>query len=117
MHIHLYQKNRVIMKISYATNDRTLAHELGHFFSLLHKHSTSFGEELAGGSNCDIAGNLFCYTPADSRLSTSNVNSSCAYTELELTVMRTFTHQMLAISCNIVENLLGIIFRKSNSIK
>jgi hypothetical protein len=73
-------KNRVIMKNSCAMNGSTLAHELGHYFSLPHTHSTSTGDELVDGSNCSFAGDLFCDTPADPTLSTTVVNDSCNYT-------------------------------------
>ncbi|MBL4651318.1 MAG: zinc-dependent metalloprotease, partial [Flavobacteriales bacterium] len=73
-------KNRILMKNSCSTNGSTLAHELGHYFSLPHTHSTSTGDELVDGSNCSFAGDLFCDTPADPVLSTSVVNSSCDYT-------------------------------------
>lgn len=41
-----------------------LIHELGHTFGLYHIFETEFGIELANGSNCDIAGDLLCDTPA-----------------------------------------------------
>ncbi len=44
----------------------SLAHEMGHYFCLLDTYSTFNGyEELADGSNCDMAGDLICDTPAD----------------------------------------------------
>ena len=73
-------KNRILMKNSCAINGSTLAHEIGHYFSLSHTHSTSTGDELVNGSNCVIAGDQLCDTPADPQLSTSIVNSSCVYT-------------------------------------
>ncbi|TNE57550.1 MAG: hypothetical protein EP344_11050 [Bacteroidetes bacterium] len=45
-------------------NARTFAHELGHFFSLLHTFEGN-GTELVDGSNCDTEGDLICDTPAD----------------------------------------------------
>lgn len=69
--------DRVIMDNDCGDNTSTLAHELGHYFSLLHTHSTSNGDELVDGSNCLNAGDLFCDTPADPRLSSSIVNSLC----------------------------------------
>lgn len=77
-------KRRVIMDNSCSTNSSTLAHELGHALSLLHTHSTSNGTELANGSNCSEAGDLLCDTPADPRLSSDNVSSSCVYTGSQL---------------------------------
>lgn len=72
-------KNRLIMLNSCSTNGSTLAHEIGHYFSLQHTHSSSNGYELVNGSNCSTAGDLFCDTPADPKLSYSNVNQACVY--------------------------------------
>ncbi|WP_109830529.1 T9SS type A sorting domain-containing protein [Reichenbachiella versicolor] len=55
-----------------------LAHEVGHYFSLLHTHTTVDGKELVDGSNCSTAGDLICDTPADPGLS-NNVNEACEY--------------------------------------
>ncbi len=49
-------------------NISTLAHEIGHFFSLLHINGVWFWEgniprELVEGSDCDIHGDLICDTP------------------------------------------------------
>lgn len=41
-----------------------VAHEFGHYFSLLHTFE-GHGNELADGSNCDKAGDFVCDTPAD----------------------------------------------------
>lgn len=57
----------------------TLFHEVGHFFNLLHTHDHENGYEYVNGSNCQIAGDLCCDTPADPRLSSDCVNSSCQY--------------------------------------
>lgn len=43
----------------------TSAHEVGHCLNLLHTHDTSRGVELINGSNCSVAGDLVCDTPAD----------------------------------------------------
>ncbi len=45
-------------------NVRVIAHEMGHFFNLLHTFTGS-GAELVDGSNCTTAGDLVCDTPAD----------------------------------------------------
>lgn len=71
--------NRVILDNNCATNGSTMAHELGHYFSLLHTHTTSNGAELVDGSNCSFAGDLFCDTPADPTLSSTVVDDSCMY--------------------------------------
>jgi len=45
--------------------ERTIPHEMGHYFGLLHTHDTTFGNELVNGSNCSTAGDQICDTPAD----------------------------------------------------
>jgi len=60
-------------------NHSTYSHEIGHFFDLYHTHETFFGDELVDGSNCDVAGDLVCDTPADPLLDTSNVTVECVY--------------------------------------
>jgi hypothetical protein len=65
-----------------ATNGSTVIHEFGHFFGLLHTDETVYGKEYVDGSNCEIAGDLLCDTPADPKLSTC-VNSDCEYTGTE----------------------------------
>lgn len=48
-----------------------LAHEIGHYFNLLHTHGTSMGVEDPGACpdgispNCNTAGDLVCDTPGD----------------------------------------------------
>jgi hypothetical protein len=62
-------------------------HEMGHFFGLLHTHgysNTVKTDEFVDGSNCHEAGDYFCDTPADPRLSPAivnapNVNAQCVY--------------------------------------
>ncbi len=63
-------KNRVVMDNDCSTNGSTLAHELGHYFSLAHTHETNGGSELVNGTNCSTAGDDLCDTPADPGLST-----------------------------------------------
>jgi hypothetical protein len=58
-------------------NTSTFAHELGHYFDLLHTHETAFGMECPNGSNCATAGDLLCDTPADPDV-TGNL-SGCTY--------------------------------------
>ena len=43
---------------------RTIAHEMGHFFSLKHTFEGS-GTELVNGTNCTTAGDGICDTPGD----------------------------------------------------
>lgn len=70
---------------SCSTNGSTLAHEMGHYFNLLHPHSTSNGKENVTRNpsdecyNCETTGDLLCDTPADPKLSSSDVSSSCVY--------------------------------------
>ncbi|MDO5970455.1 T9SS type A sorting domain-containing protein [Flavivirga aquimarina] len=76
----------IIMKNSCATNGSSLAHELGHFFSLVHTHGPDNGNmttELVDGSNCDTDGDGICDTPADPKLSSNNVNNFCEFTGIE----------------------------------
>ncbi|MDG1728685.1 MAG: T9SS type A sorting domain-containing protein [Algibacter sp.] len=76
----------VVMKNSCATNISSLPHELGHFFSLLHTHGAdndSLTSELVDGSNCDTDGDGICDTPADPKLKSTTVDSSCIYTGTE----------------------------------
>ncbi|MDX1477859.1 MAG: zinc-dependent metalloprotease [Saprospiraceae bacterium] len=60
----------------------TLSHELGHYYGLLHTHDVSNGAELVDGSNCEVAGDLLCDTPADPVLGFHNV-SECQYSGSE----------------------------------
>jgi len=77
-------KPRVFMDNGCSSNGSTLTHELGHAFSLLHTHTTSNGDEHANGTNCSIAGDLLCDTPADPKLSDDLVNNNCEYIGTEL---------------------------------
>ncbi|MBP0904574.1 T9SS type A sorting domain-containing protein [Mariniflexile gromovii] len=71
----------IVLKNSCVTNDSTLAHEIGHFFSLIHTHGPDDKKttELVNGSNCDTDGDGICDTPADPKLTTKNVNNFCQY--------------------------------------
>ena len=61
-------------------NHSTFSHEIGHYFDLFHTHETALGSERVDGSNCTIAGDLLCDTPADPGLGSGNVDESCVYT-------------------------------------
>lgn len=63
------------------SNNSTLAHEIGHFFDLLHTHETFFGVECPDGSNCGSTGDLVCDTPADPNLgdATTMDSNACLY--------------------------------------
>ncbi|MEW5923497.1 MAG: M43 family zinc metalloprotease [Candidatus Zixiibacteriota bacterium] len=45
-------------------NQKTLAHEMGHYFGLYHPFETYFGYECPDGGNCDSTGDLICDTEA-----------------------------------------------------
>jgi hypothetical protein len=55
----------VVVNNSIAENGATVAHEMGHYFGLLHTFETAYAVELVNGSNCGAAGDLLCDTPAD----------------------------------------------------
>lgn len=55
---------RVFIKKEDCVNVGTFAHELGHFFGLLHTFEGN-GTELVDGSNCATEGDMICDTPAD----------------------------------------------------
>jgi len=76
--------DRIFMKNGCSTNGSTLAHEIGHYFSLYHTHRgyNSPNQELVNGSNCEIRGDQICGTPADPKLSGKKVNN-CQYTQNE----------------------------------
>jgi MAM domain, meprin/A5/mu/Secretion system C-terminal sorting domain/Pregnancy-associated plasma protein-A len=58
-------------------------HEMGHYFSLYHTHgksNTVRTDELVNGSNCAVAGDDVCDTPADPNLFRSaGMMSGCTY--------------------------------------
>jgi len=62
-----------------------LAHELGHSFYLLHTHgpygTVSGTDELVNGSNCTVAGDIICDTPADPNLFFNRVDTLCNYAD------------------------------------
>ncbi|WP_185956482.1 T9SS-dependent choice-of-anchor J family protein [Changchengzhania lutea] len=73
----------IVIKNDCAKNNSTLAHEMGHFFSLMHTHGPDDIElttERVDGSNCDTDGDGICDTPADPLLTHTTVNNFCQYT-------------------------------------
>ena len=72
----------IFMQNGCASNDSSLAHELGHFFSLIHTHgadNTCVTKELVNGNNCSSDGDQICDTPADPKLTLQNINNFCRY--------------------------------------
>lgn len=73
----------IVMNNDCGTNGISLAHEVGHFFSLMHTHgpdNNKLTTELVDGSNCDTDGDMICDTPADPRLNADCVDNNCEYT-------------------------------------
>jgi Dockerin type I domain/Pregnancy-associated plasma protein-A len=64
-------------------NKSTFTHEIGHYFDLYHTHETAFDEECPSGSNCDVAGDLICDTPADPQLYDGDVYHVSEYPDCE----------------------------------
>lgn len=66
-----------------AITQRSMAHEVGHCFGLLHTFETTYGLECPDGSNSSTAGDKLTdtrATPDDDAYMASNTNSSCNYT-------------------------------------
>ncbi len=62
--IGVYTSGGVVIKKGGCNNPGTFAHEIGHYFGLLHTFEGN-GIELVNGDNCDTAGDLICDTHAD----------------------------------------------------
>ncbi len=63
--ITMSEKGGVMMKKFCVGNvPKSLAHEFGHYFGLLHTNE-GFGTEWVNGENCAVEGDLICDTPAD----------------------------------------------------
>lgn len=77
----LLPSDYIVIANSCANNTSTLVHEIGHYFDLYHTHETAFGVECVDGSNCWVAGDLLCDTPADPNIS-GDVTAfpACVYT-------------------------------------
>ena len=65
--------------LPHAGNPSTFAHELGHYFDLYHTHEFAFGDECTDGTNCDVAGDLVCDTPADPNVRGEVSPSDCVW--------------------------------------
>ncbi|MEP1487730.1 MAG: T9SS type A sorting domain-containing protein [Algibacter sp.] len=77
----------ILMKNDCAKNGSSLAHEIGHLFSLMHTHGADGDElttELVDGSNCDTDGDGICDTPADPKINSNSVDNFCSFTEIIL---------------------------------
>ncbi|MBL7787094.1 MAG: fibronectin type III domain-containing protein [Chitinophagales bacterium] len=73
--------DRIIMANACATNGSTLAHEMGHYFGLLHTfHLYNENVPRTGTcSNCTTAGDRLCDTPADRGVGFT-AYPTCSYT-------------------------------------
>ena len=72
----------IVIQNDCATNSSSLAHEIGHYFSLIHTHgadNNQLTQELVNGENCSEYGDQICDTPADPKLTVQNVNNFCRY--------------------------------------
>ncbi|MFN8348287.1 MAG: GEVED domain-containing protein [Spirosomataceae bacterium] len=82
--------NRLFVQASYATDTRTLMHEMGHYFNLLHTFQGSTDpnqtnrelvtRDVMQGANCATKGDLLCDTPADPYGRDSLSLLGCTYT-------------------------------------
>ncbi len=82
--------NTIFVQAQAATDNRTLAHELGHYFNLLHTFQNSNNTNNAEweyvtrntmqGANCALKGDLLCDTPADPYGRDSVTIQGCTYT-------------------------------------
>lgn len=80
--------DRMLISSACASNGNTIAHEMGHYFSLSHTHGDFppgvITDELVDGTNCLIAGDRVCDTPADPGLNYFNVDEQCRYVGFHL---------------------------------
>jgi hypothetical protein len=80
---------RIFIKNSQANDDKTVPHEFGHYFGLLHTFESSNNATISArelvtrgaGANCTTKGDDICDTPADPFEQTNgNILTSCVYT-------------------------------------
>ncbi len=80
---------RMLIKNSQANDGKTVPHEMGHYFGLLHTFQNSNNPTITErelvtrsvGANCTTKGDLICDTPADPYEQTNgNIISACVYT-------------------------------------
>ena len=75
--------DRVFIRQKSFNDGVSLVREMGHYFSLYPTHGPNEDmttEELVNGTNCATTGDEICDTPADPKLSGTNVNERCEYT-------------------------------------
>lgn len=68
----------IVIQKKDAKSVKVISHEMGHFLGLYHTFETSFGRELSNGSNCAVAGDMLCDTPADANPMSIN-STTCIY--------------------------------------
>jgi GEVED domain/Pregnancy-associated plasma protein-A/Ig-like domain CHU_C associated len=85
------ETNRIFIQNTAATDSRTLPHEMGHYFNLLHTFQGSTSSNLTdrelvtrlttANANCTLKGDLLCDTPADpyGRPADSTQSIGCSY--------------------------------------
>ncbi len=102
---HVPSKAVIVMATDCLFNASSLAHEVGHFLSLLHTHGTSNNvstTELVDGSNCDTDGDGICDTPADPQLNRAAINNFCEYmgsaTDINGDVFQPDTYNIMSYS-------------------
>ena len=74
--------DHLLVANSCTINNSTFLHEWGHALTLYHTHgktNNTITDELVDGSNCTIAGDDVCDTPADPNL-WQNTSVGCSYT-------------------------------------
>lgn len=84
----LAMTNRIFVTTNVLTDGRSLIHEFGHYFNVLHTfhnnaNSTVSLRELVtrgAGANCTTGGDLVCDTPADPYGLPGATTSGCSYT-------------------------------------
>jgi|GEM_PF-6336103 len=76
------KRDWIDMSYNHTRARNVMAHELGHYFNLIHTHETGYGIELVDGSNSKTAGDLLTDTPADHGLRWSQyVDMKCQYSD------------------------------------
>lgn len=80
--------NRVFMTVDALADGRSLVHELGHYFNLLHTFHNNANPNVSlrelvtrsAGANCTTAGDQVCDTPADPYGLPGATTAGCSYT-------------------------------------